>query len=128
MFELNGVSLPLDVDDLSVVDRIDNATRKMKQALKSVAGKPRVEHNIVASLRKWCNEVFADDGASGLLLAHTSLRKILSTVADIAAQIGEMRKTNTLDASSCMEAGLKEAMVSAGLTEEEIQALAMMDE
>jgi len=128
MFELNSITLPLDVDNLDVLDRIDKASRKMRQAVKTASQKPQIERGIVAALKVWCNEVFADKEAGNLLLNSNSLNENLKSASDIATKIGTMRSANTMEASANMATQLKGALISAGMTEEDVEALATANE
>ena len=65
MFVFNGSEYPLDMDSLAVNERINKAVRKMQRAMKSAEGKPpsKYQQHVVAALKAWCNETFADDSA-----------------------------------------------------------------
>ena len=58
MFVFNGIEYPLDMDSLSVNERINKAVRKMQRAMKSAEGKPasKYQQHVVAALKTWCNE------------------------------------------------------------------------
>ena len=124
MFEMNGVSFPLDLDSMTVIDRIEAATAKMNKAVRKASGKPRYEHNAVAILKTWCNEVFADDSAGEALLGFDSLQKILDTAVSVGVKIGNMRARNTGGAVERTLDGARGAMAAEGMTADQIEAAA----
>jgi hypothetical protein len=95
VFELNGVALPLDMDDMNVTRRVDVALKSFQDrgpeidALGSVAEKA---YALVDSMRTFITEAFADDTAADKYFGDECRLSALNRLFnELAQHIGKMR-------------------------------------
>ena len=124
MFVFNGIEYPLDMDSLSVNERINKAVRKMQRAMKSAEGKPasKYQQHVVAALKTWCNETFADDSAGEALLGCDSFEKVLETAVAVGVAIGKLRATNAAATNTQAIDNMRKVMAIEGMTPEQVDA------
>lgn len=122
-FVYQGVELALDVDDLTVDQRIESALTHFKEKTTNIDGEDVRGSKIrlvVEAARETLNEIFAREDAADLLLGKLSrLSEVMETFQRIALIIGEMRGLAIAQAHGAMLAVSEGIKASASQTKKD---------